>query len=120
MHIFVQHHARGHDKFVEAMQINSLLLILLEINPTLLQQLNGIMCIYINIDVEFPEIEFPDTMLIRTACGKIPILVRKCEAQLNQFQQIHIGSEPLIMELCTIYKNPHRYDYNTRELRVHG
>lgn len=75
MHIFVQHHARRHEKFAEAMRINTLFLILLEINPTLLQQLNGILCIDISIDVEFPEIELPDTVLIHPACGQIPILV---------------------------------------------
>mmetsp|Transcript_28611 Transcript_28611/g.80604 ORF Transcript_28611/g.80604 Transcript_28611/m.80604 type:complete len:271 (+) Transcript_28611:293-1105(+) len=117
-YLLVQHNSRGHEKLAELRDINASLLYLIEIDATLLQQLNAALRIHVIREPKLPEVELPHTQLA-VATRKVSMLVAECKPKLNELQHIHIAPQSLIGVL-PVLEGAHRTCHNSREFSVHG
>lgn len=80
--VLIQDDPRRHEQLCEAVRVHAPFAVLLEIDATLAQQLDGIGGVSILPDVEFPEIELPHAVSIRAAVWEVAVFIRKRQPQL--------------------------------------
>lgn len=76
-----------HQQLGKVRRLNTLLLVLLELNARVLQQFDTVLCVHVLGEVEF-EVELP--CRVRPARG-FAVLVQEREAQLDDAQEIDVA-----------------------------
>lgn len=90
--IGVQNDATAHEEFSKLLDVDSLFVVLFEVDSAFCEHLDGVLSIDILIEIKL-EIELPST----DTGGQIALSITKSETELNDFEQIDIASKSLIV-----------------------
>ena len=85
--------ARDEHELGEGDRVDALLLVLLELNPGVLKQVDRVLCVHVFRQVEL-EVELPSR---RTRVRKLPFVVEEGETELDDLQKIDVASQQLVL-----------------------
>ena len=121
VNILIQHNPRRHQKLRESPRIDAVSFILIEIDPGLAEQLDGVVCEDVGGEVELAEVELPDAVLavVGTAGREVSSLVGEREAELDHLEQVDVRSQGLVVVLGVGFESSDRSADDPGELGVH-
>ena len=93
LHIVHEAEARDEHELGEGDRVDALLLVLLELNPGVLKQVDRVLCVHVFRQVEL-EVELPSR---RTRVRKLPFVVEEGETELDDLQKIDVASQQLVL-----------------------
>ncbi|KAL8153286.1 hypothetical protein V2J09_011046 [Rumex salicifolius] len=92
VNVLIQHHPGGHQELPESPGVDPPLVVLVEIDPALSEELDGVAGVHVLLHVELPEIELPDaaSVIVGAACRQIALLVGEGEPELDQLEHVDV------------------------------
>lgn len=118
--VIVENYTRGHEELSKVDRINATFSVLFEIDPAIMQELNGIAGKDVSIDVELAEVELPDAADTIVAGRKVAVLIGKGKTELDHVQHVHVSFKRGVVEIGGGLEASNCLAYDPRKFCVHG
>ncbi|URE02866.1 hypothetical protein MUK42_07226, partial [Musa troglodytarum] len=116
----IKHDTRRHEELAEAVGVDPLVVVLLEVDAALAEELDGVGREDVQLHVEFAEVELPYAAAVGAAGGQVAELVGEGEAELDQLEHVDVGLEGGIVKVGAGPEASQGSAHDAGELRVHG
>mmetsp|Transcript_19148 Transcript_19148/g.38983 ORF Transcript_19148/g.38983 Transcript_19148/m.38983 type:complete len:293 (-) Transcript_19148:436-1314(-) len=113
-HVLAQRQPRHHHEAAKLLHVDSVALVLLEVHPSLAEEVDGVLRENVALEVE-GKVELPRAPLVQ-----VPVLIGERQPQLDHPQQVHVALERLVLIVCVGPKSAVRTRHHTRKLGIHG